>query len=50
MPEHWPYVLAAYLIWGVAFGLYWLYLVRKERTLRRTLARLERGAGDPARG
>lgn len=49
MPKHFEFVLAAYGLWVVAFAVYLLYLNRKARITRRTLARMSGGrhSSDP---
>lgn len=41
MPKYFEFVFSAYALWAAAFALYFLYLFRRHRAVRRALGRLQ---------
>ena len=50
MPKNFEYVFAAYGIWVVAFGVYFIHLLRRSRQLSRSLAALRSGKSSQPSG
>jgi hypothetical protein len=42
MPDNWGFVAAAYGLTAVVLGIYWRRLVRKEKELKQSSARIRR--------
>ena len=50
MPKYFEFVFAAYGIWVVSFGVYFVHLLRRSRQLTRSLSAMRGGKSSPPSG